>query len=162
MRRLRDGFSRLYSATGLNFSWSVRFIGDGRYIASGGGLPATLLRILDVRMGKCVARLSGGHVSIVRDLAVTPDGKGLLSSASMDNMVIHWEVSLLKSTHEDHANGQEDLTGGLREISRFVGHKVRRFLVFPCSSDNYFRPVLSPFLYLPMPIGLRLAHGIAL
>ena len=64
-----------------------------------------------------------------RGLVFTPDGKGLFSS-SRDRMVMHWDVSWLTSTYDDQKEdgSKQDPTGGLRELSRFVGHEVRRLL----------------------------------
>ena len=122
IRRLRDGFSRILKQTDLIYPWTVRFSRDGRYVASGGNPQDNRIRILDVRMGECIAR-HGGHNDVVRGLVFTPDGKGLLS-ASWDNMVIHWDVSWLKPTHG--ADSHKVLsTRSLTEISRLVGHKVR-------------------------------------
>ena len=78
-------------------------------------------------MGKRIARQEG-HDDIVQHLVFTPDDKGLLS-ASSDRTVIHWDLSLLKSTQKtdglEEDISTQDLTGGLKEISRFVGHEVR-------------------------------------
>ena len=53
-----------------------------------------------------------------------------LLSGSRDTMVRHWDVSWLKSTCDGQKEdvSTQDLTGGLREISRFVGHTVRQLL----------------------------------
>ena len=76
-------------------------------------------------MGKYVASL-WGHVDDVWDLVFSPDGKGLLSAA-WDKMVIHWDVSWLKPTYDRQNDdvSTPNSTGGLKEISRFVGHTVR-------------------------------------
>ena len=160
IRGLRDGSSRVLD---YNLPWSVRFSKDGVYVASGGNRHDSRIKILNVRMGRCVARY-GGDVGAVRNLVFTPDGAGLLS-ASWDAMVIRWDVSWLKPTHI--ADGRKEnvaLTRNLTEISRFVGHKVRRLLslFFPSYTPSYalFRTVLTPFLYHPMAIGLHQAHGI--
>jgi len=126
IRRLRDGFSRVFKQSDHQFPWSVRFSQDGRYVASGGNRQGNRIRILNVRIGKCVAR-QGAHDGVVEDLVFTPDGKGLLS-ASWDDMVIHWDVSWLESTHGNTDIQKEviptpDSTGGLIEMSRFVGHE---------------------------------------
>ena len=119
--------------TALTFPWSVRFSQDGRYIASGGNRLGRI-QILNVRTGKCEARHKG-HDDVVRGLVFTPDGNGLLS-ASWDKKVIHWDVYWLKSTHKDDADrrkeviSRQDFSGGLTEMSRFVGHKVRFCFVF--------------------------------
>ena len=88
-------------------------------------------------MGECVA---SHRVHAVRDLFFTPDGKGLLSG-SAENMVIYWDVSWLGSTHEDNTDdpkaeiSSQDSTGGLMEMIRFSGHKVRLF--FPLTSHSH-------------------------
>ena len=78
-------------------------------------------------MGKCVASREG-HVNTVWDLVFTPEGEGLFS-ASLDKMVIHWDVSWLKSTYDSQKEdvATKDSTGTLRKLSGFVGHEVRRF-----------------------------------
>ena len=80
--------------------------------------------ISNVRTGKRLARHKG-HVEHVWDVIFTPDGKGLVS-ASWDNMVIHWDVSWLYDSEKEDVSSQ-DSTGGLKGLSRFVGHDVRRF-----------------------------------
>ena len=121
IRRLRDGFSRVLLQSRLYFHWSVRFSQNGRYVALSEDSEEGQLKILNVRMGKCLA-WHKGHVGAVEGLVFTPDGKGLLS-VSWDSTVIYWDVSWLKSTY-DGQKGAQNLTGGLKEISRFVGHKV--------------------------------------
>ena len=113
------------------------------------------------------------HSIVVPGIVFKPDGKGLLS-ASWDRLVINWDVSLLKSTHEDKPDYQkegsptQDLTDGLKEISRLVGHEVRRLLglSFPpllkTHTSVFFRAMFALFLYHPMAIGLRLVHWIRL
>ena len=117
--RLRDGFSRALKQSAGDASWSVRFGKDGRYIAAGG---SRWIRIWNVRMGECIASswVYGDAVEF------THDGKGLITGSR--NNVIHWDVSLLKGTHEDNTVGQtEDISRkNITEISHFVGHKVRR------------------------------------
>ena len=98
-------------------------------------------------MGKCMAK-HDGHDDLVRGLVFTPDGNGLLT-ASWDKMVILWDVSWLK-THGDDGDGQKevisprDSTGGLTEISRFVGHTVRPLftLFFSAPLSHNCRPFL--------------------
>ena len=128
-----------------------------------------MIRILVVRMGKCV--VSHEVKNAVRGLVFTPDGKGIVTG-STEPMVIHWDVSWLESTHDHDDNTEDpkediptqDLTGGLKEMSRFVGHKVSLFrpsLLSPLLMNHFkcIRVVLPLFLYPPMAIGLRLAHG---
>ena len=97
---------------------------------SGGNPREARIKIFNVRMGKCLGHARGGHVDAVQDLVFTPNGKGLLS-ASRDQSVIHWDVSSLtrrlKLTHLGRKGdiSTQDLTYGLEEISRFVGHEVR-------------------------------------
>ena len=81
-------------------------------------------------MGKCLARHTRGHVGAVQGLVFAPDGEGLFSS-SWDTTVMRWDVSWLKSTCDVQKEdlSTQYLTGGLRETSRFVGHKVRLLLV---------------------------------
>ena len=78
-------------------------------------------------MGKILASHQG-HADDVWGLVFTPDGKGLVS-ASWDNMIMHWDVSWLKSTYDSQKEvfSTQDSTGSLRELGRFVGHKVHRF-----------------------------------
>ena len=117
-------------------------------------------------IGKCLA--SGAHVDAVRGLVFTPDGKGLLS-ASWDTTDIHWDVSWLKSTYDCWKGDilTQDLTGGLRELSRFIGHEdcrlLNQFFFAPQVSHTslalFFRNLHTLFLYPPMANGLRLARG---
>ena len=114
----------------FNLSWSVRFSTDGQYIASGG------IRIFNVRMGKLVAG-RGLQYGIVKALDFTPDNKGLVTG-SWNERVIHWEVSLPESTHDINTAFQKirstapSSTIGMREISHFEGHEVRRLSVCFC------------------------------
>ena len=88
-----------------------------------------------MRTGKCMARHSG--------LVFTPNDKGFLG-VLWDKTVIHWDVSLLKSTHEDNTHSQEVISkhfsGGLTEVSRFVGHKVGHVSILPAEGipPNWF------------------------
>ena len=84
IRRPRDGYSRVLQQSHPDFSWSVRFNQNGRYISSGGDLQEDRIKILNVRKGKCLVRHAGGDVDVVRGLVFTPDGKGLLSCSSWD------------------------------------------------------------------------------
>ena len=135
IRSLRDGFSKAFD---LKFPWSIRFSNDGRYIAMGGDPQ---IWIWNVRMDKCVA-MQRKHTDVVRGLVFTADGKGLLS-ASWDKMIIHWDASLVNEDNKDdetEAVSTQDF-GGLREISRFVGHQVRQLpSLFPVSplTDSRF------------------------
>ena len=79
-------------------------------------------------------------------------------------MVIHWDMSWFESTH-----GQKEVVSmqysnvDLIEISRFAGHEVRLFRLFLSRSSHrlsLFRTLFTPFLYLPMVIGLHLVHRI--
>ena len=115
----------------MNFPCSVRFRQDGRYVASGG--DEGRLSIFNVRMGKCIASYEG-HAEAVWDLVFT-DGKGLFS-ASSDKIIIHWDLSWLKSTYDSQM--EDDSADGLRELSRFVGHEVRRLLVRSSCPLTYF------------------------
>ena len=98
-----------------------------------------LIRILNARTGRCLSR-HVGHSGTVKDLLFTPDGNGLLS-ASEDALIKYWDVSWLKSTYDGQV---EDIsTHGLREISRFVGHTVRRLLsLFSPPSHILSHPII--------------------
>ena len=104
-----------------NVSWSLRFNEDGRYIASG---EHPWIRIFNVRVGKCVASYQG-HDDVVWCLVFAPDGKGLVTG-SWDKRVIHWNMSRFESTECDNSQKGDISRHNLMEISRFVGHKVRR------------------------------------
>ena len=124
--------------------------------------------MLDVRMGKCLATDASGHFDAVEGLVFTPDGKGLLSG-SRDSMLVHWDVSWLKSIYDGQQDDMstQDLTRGLREISRFEGHEVSRLHGLFFRLPTYLFPLsfgtgYTPFLFLLMVAGLHLAHGIRL
>ena len=86
-----------------------------------------------MRTGECIAsRLVDGDA-----VEFTHDGKALFTGSR--NNVIHWDVSLLKSTQEDNTDGEDISRKDFAEISRFVGHTVRR------SSS------LSPLAHLDQP-----------
>ena len=146
IRRLRDGFSRVLQQSLIDICWSVRYSQDGRHVAlSGGDVLEGQMRILNVRTGKYLARhATGGHAGAVRGLVFTPDGKGLLSGSSWDTMITHWDMSWLNSTYDGLREdiSTRDLTGGLRETSRLVGHSVCQLigLFFPFPTHIVSRP----------------------
>jgi WD40 repeat protein len=108
---------------------------DGRYIAS--GCNPWQIVIWNVRTGKLVASWEG-HPGLVSGVVLTPDGKGLLS-ASWDNEIIHWDISSLRLLEM-----ADLLTSEIKEVSRLVGHTVRRsyslfillFLILPAHPFN--------------------------
>ena len=117
-----------------------------------------------MRTGDYLAMHAGGHIGAVGALAFTPDGNGLFSG-SWDSTVTHWDVSSLNSTYDGQKEdiSTQDLTtgSGLRAISHFLGHRVRRVVDYSVNSSSHMpsiRKVYMPFLYLPMVVGLRLAH----
>ena len=134
IRRLRDGFSRVLRQFRFDYSSSVRFSQDGRYLASDGDSKNGRIQILSVRTGRCLA-MDGGDVDGVRDLVFTPDGKGLLTGYNGSKLGVSW----LKSIPED----QRVLTGDLREIFRFVGHTVCQLLDL---SASFSHPLVGMFV----------------
>jgi len=128
--RLRDGSSRVLLSASKFSPWSIRFSRDGRHIAS--GFDGIL--IWNVRTGELVAKWQGSDGA--QSLVFSPDGKGLLSASSRDNIVIHWDVALLGSL-----GICDPPSSSMVEISRLVGHTV-------CSSYNVYPPFDSNQHYL--------------
>ena len=122
IRRLRDGFSRIFQQSPNDQSRSVRYSQNGRNVASGGHQGG--ITLFNARTGKRQAHHEG-HVDLVWDPVFTPDGKGLVS-ASWDNTIIHWDVSWLESTYDSQKEdvSTQDSADGLRRLGRFVGHEV--------------------------------------
>lgn len=122
---IRDGSSKVLPATGSpGYFNSVAFRPDGRYVSAGNSDGS--LWIWDLRTYRLVAKWFG-HARSVRCIGFTADGKGLISGG-IDNMVKHWDVSLLGKGHGVSTKvGNEE---GFPEVRRFLGHHVRCFFLF--------------------------------
>ena len=78
-------------------AWTVAFTRDGKQAVTGGGNtfeksdgPASSLRLWDLSTGKPIRQFEG-HTKDVRHVAISPDGKQLLS-ASFDGTMRLWEM----------------------------------------------------------------------
>jgi WD40 repeat protein len=82
---------------GHTWTNSVAFSPDGTSVASGGGSssdPDPTVKIWDLETGKCRATLTG-HTDNVNCVAITSDGKRILSGAN-DHTLRVWDVSKRK------------------------------------------------------------------
>jgi len=80
-------------------------MGRGRYLGAGnlGGADSTV-KIWDLETGACRATLEG-HMDRVESVAITPDGKRILSGSN-DGTIRHWSIETRKTlaVWEDHHN----------------------------------------------------------
>jgi len=87
---------------------AVKFVDGGRLLAFSDGVGSIYLR--DMATGKPRAQLTDrlhGHRAAVASLALTPDGRFLVS-ASRDSTLLAWDVrTLLKSTGTDTSDDRE-------------------------------------------------------
>ena len=84
---------------------SLALMPDGKHLISGscwrsltgpmdGASPEHCIRIWNIEARKQVARLDG-HAALVTDLAISPDGKTLVST-SLDKVIHLWDLSALE------------------------------------------------------------------
>jgi len=111
---MRDGFSVLLKDESAFSFYSVKISQDGRYIA--GGNRDGMLRIWNVQTSQLVEKWIA-HGKVVRSVALTLDGKGLVSS-SWDGTWKYWDISLLAGYGET-----KDSTAGQK--SKVTSHTVR-------------------------------------
>jgi len=95
-----------------------------------------VVRIWDARTGELLERLRG-HRSCVWSVALTPDGRGLVSG-SLDGTLKYWDVSrlangpsvrldLLGASEHDTLDRKDVVTreGNSAYTVNFIGHRVR-------------------------------------
>jgi WD40 repeat protein len=116
-----DGIARLWDlASGKElfalptqkggYAWAVAFTPDGKQGATGGGsafgepgAPAASLRLWDLTTGKEIRQFTG-HTKDVRRIAISPDGKQLLSG-SFDGTMRLWDLQTGKEIRRFDSSG---------------------------------------------------------
>jgi len=111
---MRDGFSKLLEDNSASF-YSVKFNPGGRYIAAGDIYG--ILRIWNVRTSRLVEKWIA-HGSVVRSVAFTLDGKGLVS-CSRDGIL---GPSFLELAEPGYGMTQASTAG---QKSKVMAHTVR-------------------------------------
>jgi len=159
--RIRDGFSKL----GTSFSSCVKFNPDGGYIAAGN--RDGKLMIWNVRTSRLVEKWTA-HGSIVRSVAFTLDGKGLLVSSGADYTWKYWDISSIELAEPGYGTTKGSVAGQKGKVAAHtVCHShvpVQRFLLTqaPLSCPSAYRTMSVPFPFLLMVNGLFLAQVILL
>jgi len=128
---------------------SVAFSPDAKYIAAGS--MDGRVHIWDVPLGRHLETLGGlGDGLATHTIAVSPDGKSLLSGNSLDKTVKMWELATYR--------GLSTLVlGGDKCVRTFAGYPVSSFRAFLCAhitDRDLYRMVFSRLLILPIVLGL--------
>jgi len=157
--RIRDGFSKLLEDNSASFFSSVKFNPDGGYIAAGNG--DGMLRIWNVRTSRLVEKWTA-HGNVVRSVAFTLDGKGLVSS-SADYTWKYWDISSISLAEPGYGTTKGSVVGQKSKVAAhtLVRHPhipVQRFLLTQAPFISAYRTMSVPFPSLLMVNGLLLAQ----
>ena len=106
----------------------IRFSPNGQYIAAGIGNALGGVLIWNVRSGKLVEKLMGDVNVWVRSIAFTPDGVGLVSTASESKGARLWDISLfgMGGSVSQLQNGGMEVDSS-KERLKFGADEVRCF-----------------------------------
>jgi len=114
---MRDGFAKILKDKSASYFYCVKFNPDGRYIAAGN--YDGILRIWNVRTSQLVEKWTV-HRSVVRSVAFTKDGKGLVSGG--DDTWKYWDISFLELAEPGYGMTRDSTAG---QKSKVTAHTVR-------------------------------------